>query len=50
MFSFFGKLEVKCLYQGHLIDVESNPGKVAEENEKGGGPGEDPTSIAFVKD
>ena len=41
---------MKCLYQGHLIDVESDPRKVAEENEKGGGPGKDPTSIAFVKD
>ena len=33
-------------YQGHLIDVESDPGKVAEENEKSCRPSEASTLIA----
>ena len=38
----------KGWYQGNLIDVESDPWKVAEENESGRQPSE--TLLAFVKD
>ena len=38
------------IYQGHLVDVESDPGKVAEKDEKGRWPSEPPMSIAFGKD
>ena len=43
------KLFVKYIYQVHLIDVESDPGQVAEKEQKSREPGKPSISIAKIE-